>query len=154
MKDRYAYPALFCYDRPGQVGVVFPDLPGCVSHANDEGEALYMAKDAMSLHLFGMEKDGDDIPAPPPVKELKYEPDQAPVLIDIFMPPFRERMKNRAVTKAVTVPRWLELEAKAAGLNFSQVLQDALMDRLGIHREITRRTTPAPHKQPSETTAA
>ena len=154
MQDRYIYPALFCYYPEGDIGVIFPDLPGCVSHANDEGAALYMAKDAMSLHLFGMEKDGDDIPAPTPVKELKYEPDQAPVLIDVFMPPFRERMKNRAVTKAVTVPRWLELEAKAAGLNFSQVLQDALMDRLGIHREIKRRKTPAPHKKPSETTAA
>ena len=139
MKDRYIYPALFCYYPEGDIGIVFPDLPGCVSHADDEAEALYMAKDAMSLHLFGMEEDGDDIPETTPVKDLKFKADQAPVLIDVFMPPFRERMNNRAVTKSVTVPRWLELEAKAADLNFSQVLQDSLMERLGIHRAIDRR---------------
>ena len=139
MQDRYIYPAFFCYYPEGDIGVVFPDLPGCVSHADNEAEALYMAKDALSLHLFEMENDGDDIPEPTPVKDLRPEPDQASVLVDVFMPPFRDRMENRAVTKAVTVPRWLETEAKAAGLNFSQVLQDGLMDRLGIRRAIERR---------------
>ena len=55
------------------------------------------------------------------------------------MPPFRERMNNKAVTKTVTVPRWLEMEAKIAGLNYSQVLQDGLIERLGIQRKVTRR---------------
>ncbi len=139
MKDRYIYPALFCYYPEGDIGIVFPDLPGCVSHAANEEEALYMAKDAMSLHLYEMEKDNDEIPTPTSVKDLRYETDQSPVLIDVFMPPFRERMNNRAVTKAVTVPQWLLTEAKAANLNFSQVLQDGLMERLGVRREIKRR---------------
>ena len=37
------------------------------------------------------------------------------------------------------MPRWLATEGKAAGVDFSQVLQDALMERLGIHRAIDRR---------------
>ena len=141
MKDRYVYPAFFCYYPEGDIGIVFPNLPGCVSHANDEESALYMAKDAMSLHLYEMEKDGDEIPEPTNLKDLTPEADQRPVLIDVFMPPFRERMNNKAVTKAVTVPQWLLTEAKAAELNFSQVLQDGLMERLGIKRDIKRRRT-------------
>jgi predicted RNase H-like HicB family nuclease len=51
MKDRYTYPALFAYeDGIEGIGVVFPDLPGCVSHGNDEENALRMAKGALSLH--------------------------------------------------------------------------------------------------------
>jgi predicted RNase H-like HicB family nuclease len=139
MKDRYVYPAYFCYDLPGQVGVVFPDLPGCVSQGDNDEDALRMAKEGLALHLWGMEKDGDDIPNPTPVNALCPESDQVVVLIDTFMPPFREHMNNKAVTKAVTVPRWLDVEAKAAGLNYSQVLQDGLLDRLGIQRRIENR---------------
>jgi post-segregation antitoxin (ccd killing protein) len=86
-----------------------------------------------------MEQDGEDIPAPTPAKDLQPEPGQVIVLIDVFMPPFRERMNNKAVTKAVTVPRWLDLEAKAASLNYSQILQDGLLDRLGIQRQVENR---------------
>ena len=146
MKDRYVYPAFFCYYPEGDIGIVFPDLQGCVSHADNEESALYMAKDAMSLHLYEMEKDGDDIPEPTSLKDLTPESDQLPVLIDVFMPPFRERMNNKAVTKAVTVPQWLLTEAKAAELNFSQVLQDGLMERLGIKRNIKHRRIKQPQK--------
>ena len=138
MQDRYVYPAFFCYDLPGQVGVVFPDLPGCVSQGDDDTDALRMAKEALSLHLYGMERDGDDIPDPTSPLKLSPDEDQAVVLIDVFMPVFRERMNDRTVKKVVFVPSWLALEAENAKLDFSQILQDELMDRLGIQREITR----------------
>ena len=154
MKDRYAYPAFFCYDLPGQVGVVFPDLPGCVSQGNDDEDALRMAKEAMGLHLFSMEEDGDDIPEPTPMLKLTPEKDQATVLVDVWMPPVRESINNKAVNKTVTLPQWLLVEAKAADINFSQVLQDALMDRLGIHREIKRRKSPKPKENTAAKTAA
>jgi predicted RNase H-like HicB family nuclease/post-segregation antitoxin (ccd killing protein) len=140
MKDRYIYPAYFCYDLPGQVGVVFPDLPGCVSQGDHDEDALRMAREGLSLHLWGMEKDGDDIPEATPARNLRPEQDQVIVLIDVFMPLFREHMDEKAVTKNVTLPRWLEAEAKAAGLNYSRVLQDGLMARLGIEREINHKT--------------
>lgn len=140
MKDRYIFPAYFCYCADtNRIGIVFPDLPGCTSQADDEEEAMRMAKEAMTLHLFGMEDDGDEIPEPTSAKDLEPEEDQVIVLVEAFMPPFRERMNNKAVTKTVTVPRWLELEAKAANLNYSQVLQDGLMERLGIQRRIPAR---------------
>ena len=154
MKDRYAYPAFFCYNLPGQVGVVFPDLPGCVSQGDNDEDALRMAKEALSLHLFGMEEDGDNIPEPTPMLNLKPEKSQATVLIDVWMPPIRESINNKAMNKTVTIPQWLLVEAKAADINFSQVLQDALMDRLGIHREIKRRKSPKAKANPAVKTAA
>ena len=140
MNDRYIFPAYFCYDVDGQVGVIFPDLPGCVSQGDNEEEALRFAREGLAFHLWGMEEDGDVIPEPTSAKKLNPEPDQVITLIDVFMPAFRERMNNRAVTKTVTVPRWLELEAKAANLNYSLVLQDGLMERLGIQRKYRRKS--------------
>lgn len=139
MKERYVFPAFFCYYDEGTVGIVFPDLPGCVSQGDNDEDALRMAKEALTFHLWGMEEDNDAIPDPTPAKALKPEADQVIVLIDVFMPPFRERMNNKAVTKTVTVPRWLEMEAKTANLNYSQILQDGLMERLGIRRKLQRR---------------
>ena len=139
MKDRYIFPAFFCYYESGKIGVVFPNLPGCVSQGDDEADAARMAKEALTFHLWGMEEDGDEIPNPTSAKDLKVDPNQVIVLVEAFMPPFRERMNNKAVTKAVTVPRWLDIEAKAEGLNYSQVLQDGLMERLGVSRKINGR---------------
>ena len=135
MKDRYIYPAAFFWDDDtSQYGVYWPDLPGCVTVSSTQEDALRMAREAMSLHLWSMEEDGDDIPIPTEVKKLDLESGHIAVLIDVYMPPLRERMNNKAVTKTVTIPRWLELEAKAANLSYSQILQDGLMSRLGIAR--------------------
>jgi predicted RNase H-like HicB family nuclease len=43
---------------PG-ISVCFPDVPGCVSCGDNFDHALQMAKEALSLHIYGMEKDGE-----------------------------------------------------------------------------------------------
>lgn len=136
-KDRYIYPAFFCYYNDDSVGVVFPDLPGCVSQGGGEEDALRMAREALALHLWSMEDDGDEIPVPTLVRDLEPEDDQAIALIDVWMPAIREKMNNKAVTRAVTLPRWLDVSAKEAKLNYSQVLQDGLVKRLGIKKNQT-----------------
>jgi predicted RNase H-like HicB family nuclease len=44
--------------------VYFPDLPGCISYGENFNEALIQATEALGLHIYGMEKDGDVIPVP------------------------------------------------------------------------------------------
>ena len=48
------------------------------------------------------------------------------------MPPFRDRMKERAVKKTVTLPGWLNELAKHENVNFSLILQRSLKDYLGV----------------------
>lgn len=67
MADRYIYPALFHYEE-NQVGVTFPDLPGCVTVSKDETDAIKCAKEALGLHIYGMEVDGEPIPTPSSIK--------------------------------------------------------------------------------------
>jgi predicted RNase H-like HicB family nuclease len=147
MKDRYTYPALFAYEEGMEgIGVVFPDLPGCVSHGDGETHAMQRAKEALSLHLWGMEQDGDDIPEPTAIRELNYEDYKEPgvafvvVLVDVWMELFREEMNDKTVTRAVTLPKWLDMRAKEANLSYSKTLQDGLMKSLNLKREINHRS--------------
>jgi len=141
LKDKYTFPALFCYRETGEeIGIVFPDLPGCTSHGKDENDAWRSAKEALSLHLWGMEEDSDDIPEPTHVQNIDYAEYEEPgwklvtVLVEVWMPAFREKMSLKATTRAVTLPGWLDRVGKAAGLNYSQILQDGIMERLGVSR--------------------
>ena len=79
-KDYYIYPAIFDYADDG-ISISFPDLPGCFSCANTDEEALFMAKNALGLHICNMEDDGDEIPVPTVLKNIKAKDNQKAVLI-------------------------------------------------------------------------
>ena len=131
----YAYPAYLYYDEDG-ISVEFPDLPGCLPCGDTTEEALHNAKEAMGLHLYGMEQDGDEIPAPTPVRDLHPEEGGIVTLVEVFMPSIRDRAENRVVKKTLTIPASLNREAEEAHVNFSQVLQDALKSYLGTRTHL------------------
>lgn len=132
-KDRYSYIAIFSYDNDG-ISIEFPDLPGCLPCAERDNteQALRNAKEALGLHLYGMEQDGEDIPEPSLPQSVHLEDGQVPVLIETYMPPIRERTRNKFVKKTLSIPAWVNAAAIEAGVNFSQVLQDALIDKLHL----------------------
>ena len=131
MKNIYTFPAFFYFDEDG-ISIEFPDLPGCLPCAQNEEEAFRNAKEALGLHLYGMEQDGEAIPEPTPVHDLRPDEGGVIVMVDVFMPAVRDRMNNRSVNRTVTLPAWLNAAAIEYGVNFSQVLQDALKAQMGI----------------------
>ncbi len=131
MADRYVFPAVFRFHNRG-VDVEFPDVPGCFSHGATQEEALEMAREALGLHLFGMEKDGDPIPSPSRVTDVDVTEGEAVVLVDVWMPPIREAVTERSVKKTLTIPRWLNDLGERHKVNFSHLLQTALKQHLGI----------------------
>ncbi|HHW41386.1 MAG TPA: type II toxin-antitoxin system HicB family antitoxin [Syntrophomonadaceae bacterium] len=133
-KDRYIYPAIFNYADDG-ISVEFPDLPGCYTCGDTDEEALRMAKEALALHLYGLEEDGYPIPESSPASKIKIQPNQVVVLIEVWMPPFRDEMKHRAVKKTLTIPKWLDDLAREHNVNFSHLLQNALKEYLGINEK-------------------
>lgn len=46
---------------------------------------------------------------------------------------YRNLNDSRAIKKTLTIPNWLNTRAEKVGINFSQVLQTALKEKLGIH---------------------
>ena len=131
-KDTYIFPCVFIYKESGGIGIYFPDLDGCVSSGESEQEACHNAKEALSLHLYGMEQDNEEIPNPSSIRDLELENDESPVLVEVYMPSFRAKQDNKFVKKTLTIPNWLNVEAERAGVNFSQILQTSLKEHLGI----------------------
>ena len=134
MKDTYIFPAFFESNEDG-ITIYFPDLPGCLPCADTMEEAFHNAKEALQLHLYGMEEDGEAIPEPSKLQTLHTEPNQIVTLIDVWMPAFRAKMLNKATNKTVTIPRWLDMLAKKNNVNYSQLLQAALKQYLGLKDE-------------------
>jgi predicted RNase H-like HicB family nuclease len=134
--DRYVFPAIIePGDKKGYC-ISFPDLPGCITESNNIDEAIRMAKDALELHIYGMEDDGDSIPEPTAPDKLIIPAGAFISLIEVWMPVIREEMQNKAVKKTLTIPKWLNDAAEKEKINFSQVLQTALKDYLGILKKV------------------
>ena len=138
MQDFYVYPAIFGYeDENKQVGVYFPDIPGCTAQGTGYADAIEQAQGALSLHLWSMEKDGDYIPKPSRIQDIETEDDEFVTIIKIFMPAYRRSMNTRSENRTITLPHWLNSAAKKAKINFSQLMQEAIMKKLGINNQIS-----------------
>ena len=134
MQDRYVFPAVLTFAEDG-ITVEFPDLPGCMTCGKTDGEAVEMAREALGLHLFGLETDHETIPIPSRLSSLRTEANQVLAMVDVWMPPLRRGIEQRAVKKTLTLPKWLNDLAEKEGVNFSQLLQHAIKEHLGIKEQ-------------------
>lgn len=123
--ERYVFPAVFTYEPDQEIAVVFPDLDAATSGTDDNG-ALLSARELLGCVLYGMEEDGEEIPAPTPLSRVETADNERAVLVDVYMPSIRMAKVNRSVNRTVTLPAWLNAAALERNINFSQVLQDAL----------------------------
>lgn len=115
-------------------GVYFPDLPGCISFGSSFDEACKSAEEALGLHLYGMEKDGDAIPEPSK-NPMPYEETASGYFVSpitVFPDIVKNEIDNRRIKTNVTLPRWLKDIAENQGVNFSRVLESALIEYLQI----------------------
>lgn len=115
-------------------GVYFPDLPGCISFGKTYEEAHREAEDALGLHIYGMEKDGDEIPEPSKNPEISSETASGYLVspVTIFPDIVRDELDNRKVRTNVTIPAWLKAEAEQNNINYSKLLEAAVIEYLGI----------------------
>lgn len=130
--DSYIYPAVLTYEDGYEIAVTFPDIPGCATSGETDREALAMGKEALGLHLWGMEVDGDIIPPPSAIADIPLEKNEVVALIEVYMPSVRLAQERKSVSRTVTLPAWLNAAAIERNVNFSQILQDALKTQLHL----------------------
>ena len=135
--DRYFYPAIFSYEEGQEISVVFPDLDVATSGTNDD-DALLSARELLGCVLNGLEEDGEEIPSPTPLSAITPQNNEHAVLIDVYMPTVRMAHINRSVNRTVTLPAWLNAAALERNVNFSQVLQNALIETLGMAPNVSK----------------
>lgn len=126
------YPAVFIPEEDGDFSIFFPDLPGCNTCGDTMDQSYEMAIEALGLVLSYMEDKKEAIPQASKPQDIKLEEGQFLVVIEFDMIAYKKRTESRAVKKTLTIPSWLNDAALEKNVNFSQVLQDALMEKLHI----------------------
>lgn len=129
---KYVYPAVFSPEENGLYSVRFPDIKGCLTSGDSLADALEMAQDALCLTIYDKEEAGEPIPEPSAMKDVTAGPDEVVSLVSCDTLEYRKLYNSSAVKKTLTLPTWLNTLAERSGVNFSQVLQDALKEKLNV----------------------
>lgn len=129
--DRHMfYPAVFQVEEEGGFTIFFPDVDGCITQGEDMNDGYKMAFDALGNMLSYLDEQGREIPKPSNPQEISLKKGQFMAVIDFDMLEYKKRNDSRAVKKTLTIPSWLNELAVRQNINFSQVLQEALMTKV------------------------
>lgn len=129
--NKLFYPAIFHKADEGGFWISFPDLPECLTEGDNMSQAYEMASDALGLSLTDMEQNKTPFPVPSEPDFIRVEENSFLVVIEFDMLAYKKKHNSKAVKKTLSIPEWLNEEATALGINFSQVLQEALMTKIG-----------------------
>ena len=66
----------------------------------------------------------------PPPHKINTAADEYCVVIEFDMMSYKKRTNTKTIKKTLTIPEWLNEEALSLGINFSQVLQEALLKKI------------------------
>ena len=129
---KLVYPAIFYYEENECYSVEIPDLPGCITQGDNLTEAMEMAQDAATGWLLTTIEEEEEIPKPSNIEDIKVETKKGfktLVLLDVDKYTQKYGMK-KSVKKTLTIPEWLNKRAEKIGINFSQVLQESLLNKI------------------------
>lgn len=93
-------------------------------------EAIEMARDAIGMAGCYYEDEKREIPVPSEPSSIKLADGELLSIVDVDLGEYRKKHENRTVRKNLTIPYWLNEEAEKANINFSAVLQNALIAQL------------------------
>ena len=129
---KYAYPAVVTPESGGGYSVYFPDVEGCYTQGDTMADAIFMAEDALELSLYEYERDGKEIPKPSDTDKIEIKDGDIVSYVSADTLKYRKIFNNKAVKKTLSIPEWMNEAAVKENINFSQVLQDALIQRLNL----------------------
>lgn len=107
-----------------------PDIPGCITTGISLSDAIDQITDAAAVSLVAAEDEGVEIAHASQQSDLKRETGDICTLIRIDTLAYRAATDTRAVRKNVSLPAWMATLADKRGINCSQLLQEALLQRL------------------------
>ena len=122
------YPAVFHKEGDG-FWVSFPDFPECLTEGDDMESAYEMAVEALGLAITSRESEKEAIPEPSNPSTIDAEGGTI-LVVNFDMMDYLKKHNSRAVKKTLSIPEWLNEAATSMGVNFSQVLQEALMQKV------------------------
>lgn len=131
MNSIFYYPAVFQKEEVGY-SVWVPDIQGCVSQGDTFGEAMEYIKDAIGICLDLIVQNGNVPPKATEPNGIELEPDQFVAVVSFDFDEYQKKHGEKSVKKTLTIPAWLNTLSERKNINFSQVLQNALIHELQI----------------------
>lgn len=125
--------------------VFVPDLNTNNTYGKTLEEALYMAQDLIACYILEDLEDvtKNEIPKQSKIEEISIKEVQKyweiedkdiissfKTLVLVDLDEFAQKWGNKSVRKNLTIPQWLNTKAEELNINFSQVLQEALLQRI------------------------
>lgn len=130
--NRFFYPAIFHKEDEGGYWISFPDFPECMTQGETIEEAYNMATEALGLCIDEKLKNKETLPAVSSPVDFKIEEGGFSCLVEFDLERYRRTHNTKSVKKTLSIPEWLNEAAMSRNINFSQVLQDALMNKIGM----------------------
>lgn len=135
------YPVFFTKTN-SNILVEVPDF-NILTEGKDFNDAIEMARDAIELKCVSMEDDKEIIPEPSKITDLNIDTgvfsDEGETMIsyvDIDSTLYRRQIDMKTVRRNVSLPSWLNNAAESAGVNVSNILQEALISTLKLERRM------------------
>lgn len=121
----FVYPAIF-HKEENSYWVEFPDLEGCHTYGNSIAETMEAAQEALAGYLLTLLEQGTPVASPSDISSFQVN-DGFSSLVSCDINQYKD---TKAVKKTLTIPSWLNDRAVSMGVNFSQVLQEALISKI------------------------
>ncbi len=121
----FVYPAIF-HKEENSYWVEFPDLEGCHTYGNSIVETMEAAQEALSAYLLTLLEQGSPVASPSDISSFQVG-NGFSSLVSCDINQYKD---TKAVKKTLTIPSWLNDRAVSMGVNFSQVLQEALIAKI------------------------
>ena len=129
---KLVYPACMYKEKDGGYSVEVPDLQGCYTQGDTLEEALEMAQDAALGWILTSIEDDEEIPQASNIDDIKLKNKagfKTLLLLDIDQ--YTQKFGSKqSIKKTLTIPSWLNKRAEKVGINFSQTLQEALLNKI------------------------
>jgi predicted RNase H-like HicB family nuclease len=110
-----------------------PDIQGCVSQGDSFEETVKCITEAIGLCIEVALEHGEKPPVPSAPENVKIEKDQFVSVIEFDLVEYQKKYGTKAVKKTLTIPAWLNTISEREHINFSAVLQDALVEKLHLN---------------------
>ncbi len=133
----YIYPAIFSHCEVEERGTVYtveiPDIPGCITEGESIQGAMAMGREALAGCILALKQEQAAIPEPSNYKDITIQsPHDFITLLDVDLNEYLRKRETKSVIKTVSLPQWLAIMAEESGISYSQTLQQALKQHLGI----------------------
>ena len=131
MSMKIYYPSVFQREEKG-FSVWVPDIQGCVSQGDTFEEAVECITEAIGACLETLADNHLDIPKPSSPEKIETSERQFVSMVAFDPVAYDAKYSTKATKKTLTIPTWLNSVSEKNNVNFSAVLQAALIEKLGL----------------------